>query len=459
MFKDLRDFLHLLDNSGNLSHIREELSPVHEIPGVIELINKEVGSAVFFHQVKGYSVPIVANLLGNKKLLSLAFNTSDDLYQEYLTRRETLLKPIIVKDGPVKEVIIKDNIDLMSTLPVLTHHSGDVGPYITSGICIAKHPETGLRRMGLHRIRIKGKDSFSIVIASPGMSRIIQKAEEKGMELEIAIAIGLDPMTFFSSVAFVPEEVDKYELAGALRGGPLEIIPAETIALEVPSRAEFILEGRLIPGLKEIDGPFGDSDGYYHGQSSYVGQIDVITHRKDPIYHALMTNTSEDAALIELTWTPELFRHMQVVFPQIKKLRISMIGFHTVIQIEKMSDKDVSQIIQYFYTLNPYSKLIIVVDTDVDIEDPREIEWAIATRCQPDRDIKIIPEVEWMEFDPSAKQVGDKYYSSIWSIDATKPLDRAERFVRATISPQVMDNIRSKIISHLPKGDNFEKRI
>lgn len=443
MFRDLRDFLALLDQSGNLFHVWEELSPIQEIPAMIKLVNRQVGSAVFFHRVKGYSTPVVANLLGNKKLLALAFDTSKDLEEEYLARRKTLLKPLIVENPPVKEVVLPDPVDLMATLPVLTHHRKDIGPYITSGVTIARHPETGCRRMGLHRIRIKGADRFSIVIASPGMARIVQKAEEKGVGLEIAVALGLDPMTFFSSVAFAPEGVDKVELAGALRGGPLEITRAESIDLEVPARAEFVLEARLIPGLREIDGPFGDSDGYYHGQPVHIAKVEAITHRRDPIYHALMPNTSEDSALIDLTWTPELFIQAQKAFPQIKRLKIGMIGFHMAVQIEKSSQEDVPRIVRHLRSLNPYAKLIIVVDTDVNLDDPGEIEWAVATRSQPDADIEMVLGVEWMEFDPSARQVGDKYYSSIWSIDATRPLDRAERFERATISPDVMARIKT----------------
>jgi len=452
MYRDLRDFLAFLDQSGDIFHIWEELSPVQEIAGMIKLLNKKIGSVVFFHRVKGYNIPVVANLLGSEKLLSLAFNTSKDLGEEYLARRKTLLKPLIVKDAPVKDIIIRNNIDIMATLPALTHHSKDIGPYITSGLTVARHPETGYHRMGLHRIRIRDKDSFSIVIASPGMSRIVQKAEEKGVGLEIAVVIGLDPMTFFSSVAFAPEGVDKYELGGALRGGPLEITRAESIDLEVPARAEFILEGRLIPGLREIDGPFGDSDGYYHGQPVYIAKVGAITHRKNPIYHALMPNTSEDSALIDLTWTPELFIQAREAFPQIKRLKISMIGFHVVVQIEKGSQDDVPGIIQHLRSLNPYSKLIIVVDTDVNIDDPKDIEWAIATRCQPDTDIRIISGIEWMEFDPSSRQIGDKYYSSVWSIDATKPLDQPERFERAGISQDVM--ARLKTIVEQQKIDN-----
>ncbi|MDP6560825.1 MAG: UbiD family decarboxylase, partial [Candidatus Binatia bacterium] len=330
-----------------------------------------------------------------------------------------------------------------AALPVLTHHHKDIGPYITSGVTIAKHPEAGYHRMGLHRIQIKGKDHFSIVIASPGMAKVVQKAEERGEGLEIAVAIGLDPMTFFSSVAFAPEGVDKYELAGALRSGPLEITRAESINLEVPARAEFILEARLIPDLKEIDGPFGDSDGYYHGQPVYIAKVEAITHRKDPIYHALMPNTSEDSVLIDLSWTPELMIQARKAFPQIKRLKISMIGFHLVIQIEKSSPEDVPRIIQRLRSLNPFAKLIIVVDADVNIDDPSEIEWAVATRCRPDTDIEMISGVEWIELDPSSEQIGDQYYSSIWSIDATKPLDQAERFERATISPEVKTRIKT----------------
>jgi 2,5-furandicarboxylate decarboxylase 1 len=422
MFTDLREFLQKLETEKELIHIHDRLSPVHEIAGVMSYVDKVNGPALFFHQIDGYDMPIVANLLGTKTRLALAFGTEKELEEEYYSRRRDLVKPITVNQAPINEVVNKDKIDILATLPVLTHREKDVGPYITTGITVAKDPETGIHRMGLHRIGIKDQNTLAIAITSPGMSKIVQKAEAKGMGLEVAIVIGIDPLTLLSSVAFVPEGVDKFEISGALAKRPLSLTKCQSVDLLVPAYAEIVLEGELIPNIREDDGPFGDSDGFYTWQKCCIAKIGTITHRTNPIYHALLTFTAEDTILIELAWGTEILKRLKEKFPQVNRLKIGVIGYNTILQIDKGNDEEVAHIVAYYHSLNPFCKLIIAVDTDINPEERKEVEWAITSRCDPDRDIRITTDA------------GTK--TTYCSIDATKPIAEREALEKVTISDQ-----------------------
>ncbi|MDP6560036.1 MAG: UbiD family decarboxylase, partial [Candidatus Binatia bacterium] len=201
MFEDLRAFIAGLEEAGELVRIREELSPLYEIPAAIREVDKQTGSAVFFEQVKGYPIPVVGNLLARRSRLALAMGIPEkELVSEYTARRQRSIPPQIIDQAPIKEVIIDKDVRIADVIPVLTHHQRDVGPYFTTAVTMAKDPVTGLRGMGVHRIQVKGDDTLGVFLATPPMSHFFQKAEERGQPLEVAIAIGLDPITFFSSI-------------------------------------------------------------------------------------------------------------------------------------------------------------------------------------------------------------------------------------------------------------------
>jgi len=376
-------------------------------------------------------MPIVGNLLGTKTRLAMAFGVEGELESEYISRRQRPIKPLITEDSPSRKVIIQGKIDILEVLPVLTHRERDAEPYITTGITVVRDPETGVHRMGLHRIGVRGPDRVALAITSPGMSKIVQKAEAKGIALDLAIVLGTDPLTFLSSVAFVPEGVDKYEIAGALARRPLSLIQGLTTDLLIPAKSEIVMEGRLVPGIREEDGPFGDSDGFYTYQNCCLAQINTLYHRANPIYHALMTFTSEDALLIELAWGSELQSRLREKFPQVKRLKISNIGYSSILQVAKGSDEEVTEIIEYYWSLNPFSKLIVAVDDDIDPEELKEVEWAVTSRCHPERNVRIVT-------DPDRR-------TSYCAVDATVPVSERRAKERVKISEPLLAKAKSII--------------
>lgn len=445
MFKDLRSFVEHLKNQGDLIKVEEPLSARHEIPAVLKQMDNISGAAVLFSSAKGYGIPVVGHLLGQRRRLAQALGVKEEkLAEAYQSRRNKPIKPVIRKRAPCQEVVITKGVNIARTIPVLTHHAKDVSPYFTCALTTVKDPDSGMRGVGLHRIQVKDRDTISINLATPPLSHIWERAEKKGLFLQFAIAIGMDPITFFTSVVRAPQGEDKFEIAGGLAGRPIELVKCKTIDVDVPARAEFVLEGYLIPGRRDTEGPFGESNGYYFTYQNPVGKIKAITHRRNPIYHALMPWTSEESVLVELAWELDYLKSIQQSFPIVRRMAMRTLGMVVVAEVEKKADEDVPKLLDYLLRSSPFLKVAIAVDGDVNIHDPLEVEWAVATRTQPSRDVLLRDGLPGMSLDPSAS--GGNYdaghmefvtTTSKMAIDATKPVHDPEgRFEKIDVPPR-----------------------
>ena len=457
MAHDLKGFIEELKSLGELIDIKEELSTVHEIPGVMRYIDKYAGASVLFNRVAGYDIPIIGNILGKKRRLAIALGVPEsEIIGKYLNSKKKPIKPVVVDTGPVKEVEILQDVNITKTMPVLTHHEKDAGPYFTCAVTMAKDPETGIRGMGIHRIQVKDKDTIGIFLASPPLSHFLTKAEEKRVPLEIAIVIGIDPITFFTSVIFAPFGIDKLEIAGGLAGRPVELVKCRTIDLEVPAHAEFVLEGYIIPGERQKEGPFGESTGYYLTYNNPVAKIKAITHRKNPIYHALMPFSSEESILLDFIWELDKMEGLQKSFPFVEKVHLTNMGLVAIVQIKKERENNGPDILKHLFS-HPFIKLIIVVDDDIDPYDLREVEWAVATRVQPDQDVLIQSNLPGLMIDPSTPggEVSPEFFSTLvpktskMGIDATKPLWDYERYEKIDVPEKVKSKIKPIIEKYL----------
>lgn len=458
MPKDLRGFIKRLDDAGELVRIGETLSPRYEIPAAIDYVARHTGKALLFEKVKGYKTPIVANLLGNRRRLALALGVKEErIIQTYATRRQKPIPPQIVASAPVQQVVIDRDIDICGAIPVLTHHEKDAGPYFTCATTLARDPETGIRGMGLHRIQVKDKDTIGLLLATPPLSDFLAKAEKRGKPLEIAIFGGAGPLTFFASCLHAPKGIDKLDVAGGLAGASLKVVKCRSVNLEVPANAEFVLEGYLIPHRREKEGPFGESTGYYLTYNNPVAKIQVITHRRRPLYHALMPFGPEEDVLMSLPTGVDTLPKIRNVLPQVRDIAFRSLEEIAIVQIEKRTEEDVRKVWEYLFA-TPVTKIVIVVDQDVDIENPDELNWALATRVRPDRDIAIRPNLPGMTIDPSVTglelspelsyQMGR---TAKMCIDATKPLKELERFEKVDLPPKVKSRI-SRMMQRLSLG-------
>src|SRR3990172_7340865 len=244
-FKDLREFIQKVESSDQLIRIKKEVDPNQEISAVII---KAGSSAVLCEKVKGYDIPVAANLFADKRKIDLALNLNGESpIGEYLKRLEKLKPPRLVADGPVKEkIILGDKLDVLGMLPIPVINEKDGGRYISFGIIVAKDPQFGYN-LALHRLHIKGKRRAGTYMSElQHLALYYKRAEERDQPLEIAVIIGCDPSLYMASVVTGPPDLDEYAVAGALRGEPLEMVKCETVDLEVPAHAEIVLEGRIL---------------------------------------------------------------------------------------------------------------------------------------------------------------------------------------------------------------------
>lgn len=458
MFRDLREFIQQLEKSGQLVRIKSELQTRYEIAAAVKYLSKNTGKACLFERVKGYDVPVVSNLLGSRNRLALALGCGEpEIEKVFSERKEKPITPRVVAKAPVQDVIIDKDIDIMSVMPVLIHHSRDSGSYMTSAFTIAKDPETGIRGMGLHRIQVKGKDTIGIFIATPPLSLFLAKAEKLEKPLEIAVVSGCDPVTFFTSCSQTSEKLDKLAVASGLAKRALELVKCRSLDLEVPAHAEFVLEGYIIPHRREKEGPFGETTGYYLTYHNPVAKIKLISHRNKPLYHSLIPfDRNGEEILSTVNREADALVQMQSFLPEVQKLDFRALVDLVIIQIDKKNDDDGVKALDYAMS-NFFSKIAIVVDTDVDISDPEEINWALATRVRPDKDLLIKPDLPGLVIDPSTGEgetwpdLSSSFLTRTWKIgfDATKPLGELERYERVDQPQEIKARISSVIAKEL----------
>jgi 2,5-furandicarboxylate decarboxylase 1 len=447
-YDDLRSFISGLEEAGEIIKIEAELSPAFEIAAAMRYLDRRNDKAILFNRVRGYTIPIVGNLFQSYRGIATALGIKDSqkVTNEYWKRSSACIKPVIRESGPVKEVVLKGDIDILKVMPVLTHHEKDAGPYFSSAITIARDPQTGIRGMGIHRIQVKGKDKIGIFLGTPPLSRFLSLSDAKGKPMEIAIVIGVDPLTFLASITYAPEGIDKFDLAGGLRGKPVELVKGETVDIEVPRYAEFVMEGQILPGVRETEGPFGESGGAYLTVQNPVAHIHCIYHKKQPIYHALMPFNKENGIITNLVWEATQLDNIQRSIPAVKKVHLwGSVGEIAVVQIEKNGDDDGRKIINELFKLLARAKGIIVVDTDIDIQDPYEVEWAVFTRFQVGRDLLTISGAPGSVLDPSA----EGGLTSKWGLDATKPLKEAGKYERIAPPTWAMEKVKALLNSIL----------
>ncbi len=439
MFEDLRGYLSHLEAREQLLRVQEEVDPRFEIAAGIRKTSDVNGPALLFEKVRGFpGWHVLGGLFATRRLIALGLGIpEDELLERYMTLEDLRIPPEEVGTGPVKEIRwTGDEIDLRR-LPIVTHSEKDVGPYITIGIQIGKDPETAARNVSIHRMLLLGKDRLSLwAPADHHLGRMILKAEEKGKGLEVATAIGVDPALVIGSQAKVPFGVDEFCVAGGLRGAPVKLTKCETIDVEVPAFAEIVIEGITVPGERVADGPYGEYPGCYsEAKQAPVLKVTAITMRRNAIYQTALTGmpVTENHTLIEYANAAIVYREVKKIVPEVKGVHLTPGGtfrHHVVVSIKKRSQEEARNVILGLLSLGIGLKQVTVVDDDIDIYDPLEVEWALSTRMQPDKDVIIIPRLACSTLDPS---VPVPRTTAGWGIDATTPVGDNQRFQKVKV--------------------------
>ena len=420
---DLKQFLARLDEAGDLLRIKQPVDPKYEIAAILDSVDKASRRAVLFERVRGHRAQVVGNLLSHRRRIALAMGVEENaLLKEYLRRMKRRVKPRMVAHSAVMDTIVQAKPDILKAIPVLTHREGDAGPYFTSAVTIARDPETGESGMGIYRIQVRGPDEISLNFQNPPLTQFLQKAEAMGKELEIAVVLGMDPLTFIASVFPAPPGTDRFEIAGGLRGRAVDLMQCKTVDLRVPADAEFVLEGRVKPGRRVNEGPFGESWGTYRKGRNPVARIDAIVSRTNPIYQALLSYSGEDRALIGFSLEALLLDSLRAAHPGVMSVDIDRFNrSHLIVRMRKSSDAEPRQVLKKVLASVAIVKTAMVVDDDIDAGDPYAIGFALATRFQAKRGTVIL-EAPSSALDPSAPLKKSGRLSSKLGIDATRPL-------------------------------------
>jgi 2,5-furandicarboxylate decarboxylase 1 len=290
---------------------------------------------------------------------------------------------------------------------------------------------------------------MGILLANPPLSQFHAAAEAAGRPLDIAVALGVEPALLIASVVKTgPQGPDKMDLAGALRGAPVEMVRAETVAVDVPARAEIVIEGRVLPGVREPEGPFGENTGYYFSNISPVVDVTAVTHRRNFIYPALCPWTADVDTLLSLAAGTELLGQLRTQMAGVADLDLTTgtCGFSAVIALAKARPTEARRLIHLALSMDKRLKQITVVDDDVDIRNPREVSWALATRFQPDRDTVILSGMEGYVIDPSC---GNSGIGSRMGLDATR--GSGPEFEKITIPAAAAAKARA-VLAELGQG-------
>jgi 2,5-furandicarboxylate decarboxylase 1 len=437
--RTIRDFIDVLKNQGEILSLSKPFDPKYEISTILSELGKRKAPAVLFEKAKGFQISVIGNLFGTVKRLSLALGIDEDrLIEEVIPRLEKRVTPVSVSEDRSKEVSVpRGKLDLLKVLPALTHYSKDSGPYITSGISSARDPETGVTGRGLHRMEVRGKNTLGISLLNPPLADIYAHHRREGKRMEIATVIGVPPAVFIASIFKVPQGVDKLSVAGGLQGEPVETTTARTVDVDIPAHGEIVIEGYIDPGDKEEDGTLGESSGYYmaFGKSPTI-RVTGFRYRKDALYHAIVPWAREVDSLLYLVHGLDFIPKMRRDVPSLGRIHLvpMTFGSHVVMNIDTEHKGEIRRALALALSFTSVKKAI-VVDRDVDPEDDQEVEWALATRFQADRDLIVIPDLRSQPIDPSARWTGEGFLTAKMGLDATRP--RKEGFEKVDVPEAV----------------------
>jgi 4-hydroxy-3-polyprenylbenzoate decarboxylase len=445
-YRDLRDFIALLEARGELKRVAAEVDPRLEMTEICDRVLRSGGPALLFTNPKGHEIPVLGNLFGTPERVALGMGAESVEALREIGRLLAFLKqpdppkglkaawdslpifrkvldmaPKRLRSAPCQECVFEGaDVDL-GRLPVQTCWPGDAGPLITWGLVVTRGPNQKRQNLGIYRQQVIGRNRVIMRwLSHRGGAldfRDWQQAHP-GEPFPIAVALGADPATILGAVTPVPDSLSEYAFAGLLRGSRTELVKCLGSDLEVPASAEFVLEGHIQPGDTAPEGPFGDHTGYYNEVDDFpVFTIDRITHRQDPIYHSTYTGRPPDEPAILGVALNEVFVPiLQKQFPEIVDFYLPPEGCSYRLAVVSMRKqypghaKRVMMGVWSFLRQFMYTKFVIVVDDDVNTRDWKDVIWALTTRMDPARDTVLIENtpIDYLDFASPVSGLGSK---------------------------------------------------
>ncbi|NLD14138.1 MAG: 4-hydroxy-3-polyprenylbenzoate decarboxylase [Gammaproteobacteria bacterium] len=445
-YADLREFIQALEARGELKRISHEISPVLEMTEICDRTLRKAGPALLFENPKGFDMPVLGNLFGTPERVALGMGAdSTDQLREIgkllaqlkepeppkglkdaweklpMFRKVLSMAPRVKKSGPCQEIIIEgDEVDL-GKLPIQTCWPGDAAPLITWGLTITRGPNKPRQNLGIYRQQVIARNKVIMRWLSHRGGALDFRdwcIKHPGQPYPVAVALGADPATILGAVTPVPDTLSEYAFAGLLRGKRTELVKAIGSDLQVPARAEIILEGHIYPGEMADEGPYGDHTGYYNEVDSFpVFTVERITMRKDAIYHSTYTGRPPDEPAILGVALNEVFVPiLQKQFPEITDFYLPPEGCSyrmAVVTIKKQYPGHAKRVmlgVWSYLRQFMYTKFVIVTDDDINARDWNDVIWAITTRMDPSRDTVMIDNtpIDYLDFASPVSGLGSK---------------------------------------------------
>lgn len=445
-YQDLRDFIALLEQRGELKRIQMEVDPYLEITEISDRTLKAGGPALLFENVKGHSVPVLANLFGTPERVALGMGQEsvealrdvgkllaflkepeppkgfrDALNLLPMYKKVLSMSPKQLKKAPCQEVVTAGvDVDL-TTLPIQHCWPGDVAPLITWGLTVTKGPHKERQNLGIYRQQLLGKNKVIMRwLSHRGGALDFQEWQKQhpGERFSVAVALGADPATILGAVTPVPDTLSEYAFAGLLRDGKTEVTKCVSNDLQVPAHAEIILEGYIEPGEMAPEGPYGDHTGYYNEVDDFpVFTVTHVTQRREPIYHSTYTGRPPDEPAVLGVALNEVFVPLlQKQFPEIVDFYLPPEGCSYRVAVVTMKKqyaghaKRVMMGVWSFLRQFMYTKFVIVCDDDVNARDWKDVIWAMTTRMDPARDTVLIENtpIDYLDFASPVSGLGSK---------------------------------------------------
>lgn len=454
-YQDLRDFIDKLEEEGDLIKISEKVDPYLEITEIADRTLRSSGPALLFEQAGDSKIPLLANLFGTEKRVAMALGEQqtealrdigkllaflkepeppkgfkDALKTLPIYRKILDMSPKVIKKPVCQQIVIqKDEVDL-SILPVQTCWPGDAGPLITWGLVTTKGPEKERQNMGIYRQQVIAKNKVIMRwLSHRGGALDFKEWQQQypDQPFPVTVTLGCDPATILAAVTPIPDSLSEYAFAGLLRGSKTELAKSILSDLQIPARAEIILEGYIYPAEEADEGPFGDHTGYYNEVEKFpVFTIETMTMRKNPIYHSTYTGRPPDEpAILGLALNEVFVPILQKQFPEIVDFYLPPEGCSYRVAIVSMKKqypghaKRVMMGVWSFLRQFMYTKFVIVVDEDINTRNWHDVIWAITTRVDPARDTTMVENtpIDYLDFASPVSGLGSKM-----GLDATNKL-------------------------------------
>lgn len=411
---DLHGFIDFLEaeHPEHIVRITKEVDPKFGVAGILERLEKDGRDPlVIFENVKGSDIPLVANMHASFERLRLALGMEHGGIREFLAecsaREANPIAPEIVETGPVHEVVqLGDDIDV-EALPICTYHEKDAGKFITAGLGVMRDPETGINNVGIYRHMVHERDLLGVMLSETADGNVIwKKYERQNRPCPIAIVIGHHPAVFIGSLSYSTIDTDELHVAGGMLQRPVPLVRCKTIPLEVPADAEIVIECEIPPEVRRAEAPFGEFPGTYGPERmNPVLEIKAITRRKRPFYQNAFVGHADNLMLSGLIRSTFIEDTVRIGCATVRAVTMPSSGRHRFtcyIAIERMTEGEAKQAAMAAFVADPFLKIAVVVDHDVDITSDTEVMHAISTRVRADRDIFMVPYAKGSPLDPAS---------------------------------------------------------